>query len=171
MGLIGGPSLLTDDEVVRWLRQNAHFAPSVPAPEMRARERSYTRTLVHRTDRFEIVVIHWTPGCESAIHDHGGSHCWFAVASGTMGIENFTRFDDGRTPGYARIGFGGRLSLGPGDVDFREDDVHLHRCVTAEEPAITLHLYANPIERYNTFDVQRERCADVTSTYDAILTV
>jgi predicted metal-dependent enzyme (double-stranded beta helix superfamily) len=156
-------------EVVRWLRAVADTVTSIPAPSKRNAHRQYTRTLLHRCDDFEILVLHWLPNCASAIHDHGGARCWLALASGTMNIENYTRCDAGTTAGYARIVPDSREVLQAGAIDHRQDDIHLHRCATGSEPAISLHVYAHPIDRFNTFDERSERCTEVTSCYDAVL--
>lgn len=161
----------TGAEVVRWLRALCTEAASLPVPERRDARRSYSRTLLHRAAGFEILLLHWDRASKSAIHDHGGAHCWFAVAAGTMGVDNFVRCDSGATPGYARVEFEGRELLAPQAIDFRQDDMHLHRCFTTEEPAVTLHVYAHPIDRFYTFDERAQTCASASSTYDAILTV
>jgi len=159
----------TSAEVVRWLRAVNEMASGVPVPPTCDAHRGYTRTLLHKSDEFEILVLHWKPGCVSAIHDHGGAHCWFAVALGTMGIDNYLRYDDGDTPGHARIRLEGREELGTGAIDYRQDDVHLHRCIARNEPVTTLHVYAHPIERFNAFDERTQTCSLVASSYDAIV--
>lgn len=159
----------TNAEVVRWLRAVGSEACSVPVPAACDPHRRYTRTLVHKDDSFEILVLHWTPGCASAIHDHGGALCWLAVASGQMGIENYLRHDSGQTPGYAAIGLEGREELTAGAVDHRQDDVHLHRCIARGEGAVTLHVYAHAIGHFNTFDEAAHTCSRVSTTYDAVI--
>jgi cysteine dioxygenase len=156
-------------EVVQWLRAVAATLTAVPMPEKRDPHRQYTRTLLHRCDDFEILVLHWLPNCTSAIHDHGGARCWLAVAGGTMKVENYIRRDTGKTAGYAHIERDGREVLPLGAIDYRQDDIHLHRCITGADPAISLHVYAHPIERYHIFNDSTDRCSEVTPCYDAIL--
>ncbi len=158
----------TAQEVVQWLRAAAESVTGIPMPVTRNPNRQYTRTLLHRCDRFEILVLHWLPNCASAIHDHGGARCWLALASGIMTIENYFRRDSGATAGYASIEAAGREVLRTGAIDHRQDDIHLHRCATSSEPAISLHVYAHPIDRFNTFDDRSNRCSEVTSCYDAV---
>ena len=157
-----------DAEVVQWLRAASPAAAGV-APPGNPGEHGYTRTLLHKTADFEIVVIHWQPNCVTPVHDHGGAFCWFAVAEGTMHVENFLRKDGGEQPGYAQIALEGREELHIGGIDYRTDDRHLHRCITAGAPAATLHVYARPIERFYTFDERANRCLQVDSGYDAQL--
>lgn len=156
-------------EVVQWLRAVNSVASTVPVPALRNVERGYTRTLLHKSDQFEILVLHWQPGCASVIHDHGGAHCWFAVAQGTMKIDNYVRFDGGRQAGFARIGLEGRETLDPGAIDFRQDDIHLHRCIAGDQAVTTLHVYARPIEHFHGFDERAQTCFDISSSYDAVL--
>lgn len=158
----------TAAEVVTWLHGVSAQLTSVPAPQLRNPHRRYTRTLLHKSDLFEILVLHWSSGCSSAIHDHGGALCWLTVASGAMRVENYVRRDGGTTPGYASIALEGREELPAGAVDHRQDDVHLHRCIAADGPAVTLHVYATPIDSFNTFDERSQTCSQVTSSYDAV---
>lgn len=155
-------------EVVRWLRAQREYALSLPAPA--SRPPGYTRSLLYKNERFEILVLHWQPGCATTIHDHGGAQCWFAVCEGAMHIENYRRYDTGQTAGYARIGIEGRELLVRGDLDYRQDDVHLHRCIAGPAPVTTLHVYAAPLERFHTFDERTESCAEMSCSYDALLT-
>jgi cysteine dioxygenase len=159
----------TTQEVVQWLRAVADTVTSIPMPQTRNSPRRYTRTLLHRCDAFEILVLHWLPNCASSIHDHGGARCWLALASGTMNVENYIRRDTGTTEGYARIESSGREFLEPGAIDHRQDDIHLHRCMTGSDPAISLHVYAHPIDRFHAFDDRADKCSEVTSCYDAVL--
>ncbi|MFN2448526.1 MAG: cysteine dioxygenase family protein [Candidatus Baltobacteraceae bacterium] len=158
-----------DAEIVRWLTAQCAAATRVPKPAKASPEHGYTRTLLHKTEQFEIVVIHWPPHCVTPVHDHGGALCWFAVADGTVGVENYVRCDAGTRPGYAQIQLDGRESLYRGGIDSRSDDVHLHRCLTEDHPATTLHVYARPIEHFLTFDEKANSCLNVDSRYDAVL--
>jgi cysteine dioxygenase len=158
----------TSAEIVRWLRAVSSAVAEIPSPRARDSRRSYSRTLLYRCDRFEVLALHWEPGTVTAIHDHGGAFCWLAVAKGTVGVDNFERKDAGGTPGHAQIDFEGREMLSASAIDYRKDDVHLHRCFTGSEPAISLHVYAHPIDRFNTFDERAQTCNEVVSTYDAM---
>lgn len=156
------------DEIVQWLRAAVHLVASIPKPQNLSPNRDYTRTVLHRCEDFEILVLHWPANCLSAIHDHGGSLCWLTVASGSLGVENYARHVDGNVQGYARISRVGHDLLRSGDIDHRQDDMNLHRCITYAEPAVSLHIYARPIERFNIFDERRETCNEVSAVYDAV---
>jgi predicted metal-dependent enzyme (double-stranded beta helix superfamily) len=161
----------TTAEVVRWLRASSEAAASVPMPAARDVRRSYRRTLLFKNDQFEILALHWLPNAVSAIHDHGGALCWLSIARGAMGVENYLRTDEGKVPGYASVTLESREELTPGGIDHRQDDVHLHRCIARDAGTISLHVYAHPIERFNAFDERTRTCFEITSTYDAVLSL
>jgi predicted metal-dependent enzyme (double-stranded beta helix superfamily) len=155
-------------EVAEWLRACTPSIADLPQAKLPA-DRMYSRTLLHRSESFEILAIQWAPNCVSAIHDHGGARCWLAVASGEMRVENYLRTDGGDVPGYAAVSLEGREALGVGGVDFRNDDVHLHRCISGDGATVTLHVYAKPIDRFRIFDERARSCAEIAATYDSIL--
>lgn len=159
-----------DGEIVRWLRAASPDAAKIPVPMALDSKRAYSRTLVYRSDAFEILVIHWRPGCMSAIHDHGGAHCWLAVTDGTMHVDNYVRKDAGGMEGYASLALEGREHLTAGGIDYRNDDLHLHRCATSAAPATSLHVYAKPISHFNAFDEKTFAISEIVSAYDADLT-
>jgi predicted metal-dependent enzyme (double-stranded beta helix superfamily) len=159
----------TTSEVVRWLRAASAAAAEIPKPHAKPLHRNYTRTLLFKNDAFEVLALHWTPNCISAIHDHGGALCWLTVARGAMSVENFLRTDSGAQADYAAIAFQGREELESGAIDHRQDDIHLHRCIAHDCETISLHVYAHPIERFHGFDQASRRCFEITSTYDAIV--
>jgi cysteine dioxygenase len=161
----------TAGEVVRWLRACGTAAADIPRPEAKPAHRNYTRTLLYKNDDFEILALHWAPNCASAIHDHGGALCWLTIARGAMCVENYLRKDDGTQADYAAIAFDGREELQSGSIDHRQDDLHLHRCMTKDGEAVSLHVYARPIERFHGFDDASRRCFEITSTYDAIVSL
>lgn len=160
----------TTAEVVQWLRASGGSVANLPAPSTRDPHRDYARTLLFKNDLFEVLAVHWQPNCVSAIHDHGGALCWLAVARGSMRVENYLRTDDGNAEGHAAIRLEGREELGLGAVDYRQDDLHLHRCIATDEPAVSLHVYAHPIDRFRVFKERDSSCFQVESTYDAVLT-
>jgi cysteine dioxygenase len=155
-------------EVVRWLRASLPAIASAAAPASRDEDRGYSRSLIYKDARFEVLAMHWEAGCVTPIHDHGGSRCWFSVAKGTIGVENYRRYGRAGAEGHAEIGLEGREELGTGGIDYRGDDLHLHRCLSRNGPALTLHVYARPLQAYLEFDERTRSCARTTATYDAL---
>ncbi|HEX4014507.1 MAG TPA: cysteine dioxygenase family protein [Candidatus Cybelea sp.] len=142
---------------------------AVPRPLV-ARANAYTRTSVHREGRFEVVLLNWAAGAFSGIHDHGGRHCWMSVLEGSLLVDDYARLDRGERAGYARIEARDSRLLGTGELDLRSGPFDLHRVgATADAPAISLHVYAAPLQEYGVYDELSERCQTALGTYDDVL--
>ena len=169
------------DEVVRRLREEEP-GDGVPAwvggvkleaeslrPYLHFLRRRYTRNLVYRDARWEVLLVCWDTGTASPIHDHGGQRCWLRVLSGVLSLEDFPLLSGGRAPGPARLGPPRtRGPVGEGAVDFRSPDDSIHRVRVLQGPAVTLHVYAGPVEECLVFDTRRHRCAARRLAYHSI---
>jgi cysteine dioxygenase len=117
------------------------------------------RNLVYRDSRVEVVVNCWDAGISSPIHDHSQQECWFSIQAGTFQLEDYPLLAGGREPGYALLGSPSLSEpVGPGHVDYRGPLDSIHRVTALQGPAVTLHVYAAPVERCLVFDVRRHRC-------------
>src|SRR5689334_15229087 len=114
-----------------------------------ARAGGYTRTCACSDQDFEIVLINWSAGAPSPIHDHADQHCWMLVLSGRLQIDDYLCLDTGDVPGYALIRAAGSSVLEQGGLDLRAGRFSLHRvAATDDSPAVTLHIYSGPIREY-----------------------
>ncbi|HYL27492.1 MAG TPA: cysteine dioxygenase family protein [Candidatus Nitrosotalea sp.] len=135
-----------------------------------ARAGGYTRTCAYRGAQFEVLLLNWAPGAVSAIHDHGGQHCWMIVLDGRLEVEDYTRLDPGEVPGYAHVEARGCSRLEPGEMDLRSGRFDLHRvAATNDAPAISLHVYAGPLRSYLIYEELARRCETARGSYDAVL--
>jgi cysteine dioxygenase len=128
----------------------------------------YTRNLVARDDAFELIAICWDDDVRSAIHDHADSDCAFVLQSGAITCENFQiAWREARESGPAEVRFTGARTLREGQIDMRSGHLSVHRVGSAGGRAITLHVYAKPIDACMTY------CEDGTyaiapSRYDTV---
>lgn len=173
------------EEVLRYLREEVHEADGALKvgrrlegvrvraeslePFLHFKRRRYTRNLVYRDARFEVVLNCWDTGTSSPIHDHGRQECWFSVQAGSFLLEDYPLLEGGQQPGYALLG-PPRLSegVGPGHVDYRGPLDSIHRVTALRGPAVTLHVYASPVTQCLVFDVRRQRCAWRQLSYHSI---
>lgn len=119
------------------------FALSSPA--------HYTRNLVAREPRFELMVLVWGPGQESAIHNHEGQDCWMAVLDGEI--------EEVRYP-MPTAGASGPLraksaqTFQAGQVAFIRDEMGLHLVrppLGSRTGGVTMHLYSSPYDACNVY--------------------
>ena len=113
--------------------------------------RPYGRRVLQTGPHVEAMLATWTPGLPCAPHDHGGSVGGVAVVQGEA-IHRIWRVHDGALTPLAqeRVREGGVLACGPDLVHSMEDG-------GAEEPLMTLHLYAGPIDHMVVYDLEHGR--------------
>lgn len=131
-------------------------------------EKKYTRNLVGngRNNRFGLMILAWGPGQQSPIHDHDGSHCIMKVLKGTL-IEtlytakkedsfyfesdsSFSAAESDQNEVYEKSR---DIILETGQTAYIHDRIGWHRVGNESDslPAISLHLYSPPIEKFKTF--------------------
>ena len=107
----------------------------------------YTRNLIRRNEQFELLVLCWSPGQVSPIHDHAGEHCWMAVLAGEIEEQHFHV----ECPGAA-LRAGRAKVFTAGQVAYIEDEIALHRVRPLGSAAVSLNLYARPIDVCSVFE-------------------
>lgn len=143
-------------------------AAGEPGIRLARRADSYARTCVYRDDRFEVLLLDWAAGSVSSIHDHGGRHCWLTVLGGRLRVDDYERLDTGSRPGRAWLAARESRALETGGLDLRSGPFDLHR-VTALEHAVSLHVYARPLDAFLIYDERAHRCSRTVATDDAQL--
>ena len=144
-------------------------AGAAPTATLPHRPGAYTRTCAYADDQFEVLLLDWSAGAVSAIHDHGGQHCWFVVLEGRLRVDDYDRVDAGDVPGRALVRARDRRTLGPGEVDLRSRPFDLHRVAAGAERAVSLHVYARPLREFLVYDERTHRCAPGNGAYDRTL--
>lgn len=96
------------------------------------------------------LLIAWPPGHRTPLHDHDGLWGIELVLEGALAIEEFRKDD---LDGEARIEHERTLILGIGDATAftRDDYVHACRNLSAQRPALSLHVYGGVLDGYSTF--------------------
>ncbi|KAH7311827.1 RmlC-like cupin domain-containing protein [Rhexocercosporidium sp. MPI-PUGE-AT-0058] len=115
-----------------WL-QYAHANP----------RKQYTRNLVTEVPGvFNLLLLVWTPGMRSPVHDHAGSHCLMKVLGGGLREVRY-EMPESSGEGLREIG---RTDFGEGKVAYISDRLGLHEIVNPSdgEYAVSLHLYTPP---------------------------
>lgn len=130
----------------------------------------YTRNLIcnDKHSRFGLMILAWGPGQKSPIHNHNGSHCIMRVLEGSL-LENLY---EKKSFGSVDCGTESDLSMSQGSLEISEiyektretelltgqtayihDEIGWHRVSNASttNPAVSLHLYAPPIEHCKTY--------------------
>lgn len=102
---------------------------------------AYTRHLLARTPRFELILICWDRGLASDLHDHSGQSCWMTLLDGSIEEDRF------RCDGAGGVTRVGTLTLNRAEPAFIDDGLGLHVIRSCgDAPSASLHLYALPVE-------------------------
>ena len=133
-------------------------------PYRHFRDEFYTRNLIARTDDFELLTLCWSPGQVSPIHDHGGSDGWVVGMDGI--VEEVWYQCDIARDGIVKWVKGRAARLELGGVGYINDEIAWHTVGNpTESPAVSLHLYAPPIDRCQYVDADTGRVASRDMTY------
>lgn len=129
-------------EPADWMRY-VHFASD-----------TYTRNLIALgpQNRYGLMLLAWGPGQQSPIHDHAGAHCIMRILQGEL-VESL--YHGNPSMGTQMQVRETVLSLGSPDTEttYIHDRVGWHRVrnASSDHPALSLHLYAPPIEQCQTY--------------------
>ncbi len=107
-------------ELVKILRDDSSMSPArmqhilerlvIPTAEIQSHTRfsdhRYARNLVHKTDRFEVMVMCWHAGQRSSIHDHAGSLGGLKILQGDLTESMFEKAPNGMIKSLSSIDYG-----------------------------------------------------------------
>ena len=110
----------------------------------------YTRNCLARTDKYEIILLCWEIGAKTPIHGHGGEDCWVYQVHGT--VEEIRLEEHGDT-----LEETDRMVLSPGKLSYMTDRMGYHTIEnTSDQRAMTLHIYASPIDSCKVFNAKKD---------------
>ncbi|KAI0011615.1 RmlC-like cupin domain-containing protein [Xylariaceae sp. FL0662B] len=103
----------------------------------------YTRNLVDEGNgKANLLVLVWTPGKASPIHDHGNAHCLMKILRGDL-TETRYDFPDGDTEQPMRVK--SEQVHKENSVAYMADELGLHSVSNrGSDYAVSLHLYTPP---------------------------
>ena len=124
-------------------------------------DQTYTRNCIICEEDFELILLCWEPNQVTKIHDHGGQECWVKILKGELKETIYEHYVEGEpVPVRSFIGK-------PGDIRYMVDFMGCHRLEnTTNERALSLHLYAKPIETCNIYDEEKELFVPKNMEYD-----
>lgn len=110
----------------------------------------YTRNLVFKDDRFEMMVICWEKGQVSRVHNHSEQKCWMTVPVGRLRGQNFgiEEIDEGR--GYCKLVETDTFELSDclaAKVELEEPIHQVLNLAKYDERAVSVHIYSKPYDR------------------------
>lgn len=111
------------------------------------KEDGYARNCIIKTAEFELILICWKGKDFTPVHCHNDQKCWVYMVDGEMTEERFKQNEDGTLTKT------NELDIVSGNLTYMDDNMGFHLLKnTAEQKAMTLHLYMKPVELCTVFD-------------------
>ena len=124
----------------------------------------YTRNCLLRTDDYELLLLCWDKKSETPIHDHSGQDCWVYQIAGDIEELRYKENNEGE------IKKTNELTLHEGGISYMHDRMGYHKIKNPNDTrAMTLHIYAEPIDSCNVFDPKKETFELAEMEYDTVV--
>ena len=121
----------------------------------------YARNLVHKTDRFEVMVMCWHSGQRSSIHDHAGSLGGLKVLQGELTECLFDKAPNGMIKSLTSADYAaGAIRV--------EDTSLIHQISNLQSDngkSISLHVYVPPLTRMNVYSLEDPSVRNILPRY------
>lgn len=125
-------------------------------------EKNYTRNLIFKSPDFELMVLCWGAHHETPIHDHSGSYGSLIVMDGCLHEVLYRALPASQALTQIR-----ETEAISGTATSIHDEIGYHKLVNrSSERAVTLHLYAKPIESFYVYNQKNlNRCLRESKFY------
>jgi cysteine dioxygenase len=110
----------------------------------------YTRNLIYKDERFEMMAICWEKGQASRVHNHSDQKCWMTVPVGKLRGQNFAVAEVDESRGYCRLTETDTFDLSDclaAKVELEEPVHQILNLAEFDERAVSLHIYSKPYDR------------------------
>ena len=131
----------------------------------------YTRNLIHKNDRFEVMAICWEKGQVSRIHNHWDQKCWMMVPIGRLQGQNFVVAEIDEERGYCKLAESNVFELKDclaAKVDLEEPVHQVLNLPEFDERAVSIHIYSKPYDRCLSYCRDTDTFKEVELFYTSI---
>jgi cysteine dioxygenase len=136
------------DNVYQFLKENPIEIDSIE-PYFYWSENFYTRNLIYKDERFELMAVCWERGQVSRVHNHADQMCWMTVAAGKLRGQNFSVLEIDEQKGFCRLQETDRFDLSDclaAKVELEEPIHQILNLPEFDERAVSLHIYSKPFD-------------------------
>lgn len=123
----------------------------------------YTRNCIVDNEKFELILICWSEGQGTPIHDHDGEECWVKFIKGEFKETIYKENEAGELNSVKTT-----VSK-EGKVTYMKDFMGFHTLENlSNKKSMSLHLYAKPIRKCRVFDEKLNTFVTKKLEYDTI---
>lgn len=160
----------TCDQVYQFLSENPVNVDSI-AKYLFWSESFYTRNLIYKDDRFEVMAICWEKGQVSRIHNHSDQKCWMMVAAGKLRGLNFKVLDIDEETGFCKLAETDQFDLSDclaAKVELEEPIHQVLNLAEFNERAVSIHIYSKPYDSCLSYCRETDTFKKVSLCYTSI---
>ena len=158
------------DNVYQFLGENPVDVDSI-SPLFFWSEKFYTRNLIYKDERFELMVLCWEKGQVSKIHNHADQMCWMTVPFGKLRGQNFRAVEIDEEKGFCRLEETDRFDLSDclaAKVELEEPIHQILNLAEFDERAVSLHIYSKPFDKCLSYCRETDTFKEVNLCYASI---
>ena len=160
----------TCDHVYQFLSENPVDVDTI-APFFYWSEKFYTRNLIYKDERFEMMAVCWEAGQVSRVHNHADQMCWMTVPIGRLRGQNFSIIEIDEERQFCKLAETNRFDLSDclaAKVELEEPIHQILNLPEFEERAVSLHIYSKPFDKCLSYCRETNRFAEVPLYYTSI---
>ena len=173
--LVNGLREISDSDFVcqnvyEYLGANPVIVESID-PYLNWSDKCYTRNLIYKDERFEMMAICWEVGQVSRIHNHSEQRCWMTVPVGRLRGQNFAVEAIVEPRGYCKLIETDSFELSDclaAKVELEEPVHQVLNLAEYNERAVSLHIYSKPYDRCLSYCRDTDTFKEVMLKYTSI---
>ena len=131
----------------------------------------YTRNLIYKDDRFEMMAICWESGHVSRVHNHCDQMCWMTVPVGRLKGQNFAVAAMDESKGYCKLKETDAFELADCLTAKVELEQPIHQILNLPEykdRAVSIHIYSKPYDHCISYCRDTDTFKDVKLFYTSV---
>lgn len=131
----------------------------------------YTRNLIYKDERFELMTLCWERGQVSRVHNHADQKCWMTVVSGKLRGLNFSveELDEARS--FCRLRETEMFDLSDclaAKVELEEPIHQILNLPEFDERAVSVHIYSKPFDSCLSYCRDTDSFKEVNLCYTSV---
>jgi cysteine dioxygenase len=134
-------------------------------------EKFYTRNLIYKDARFELMALCWNKGQVSKIHNHADQMCWMTVLVGKLRGQNFHALEIDQSKGFCKLEETDNFDLSDcltAKVELEEPIHQILNLPEFDQRAVSLHIYSKPFDKCLSYCRETNRFSEVPLFYTSI---
>jgi cysteine dioxygenase len=160
----------TCDNVYQFLSENPVDVDSISSFFFWS-SKFYTRNLIYRDERFELMALCWERGQASKIHNHAEQRCWMTVPVGRLRGQNFSVGEIEASSGYCFLRETDTFDLSDCVASKVELEEPIHQILNLPEfdqRAVSLHVYSKPFDKCLSYCRETNKFSEVPLFYTSV---